>query len=440
MTDHPTTLGDDFVWGVATSSFQIEGASSERGETIWDRFCSIPGKIADGTDGRIAADHVRRARDDIALMRELGINAYRFSIAWARVMPNGRGQVDESGLDFYDQLVDDLLDAGIEPYPTLYHWDLPQPLEEVGGWASRRIVDCFVDYAGAVAARLGDRVQFWTTLNEPFAIANHGYRTGEHAPGRTSVTDALAAAHHLLLAHGSAVPVIRAHSPGCEVGVVLRFTPVEQVDDDPAAEAMANLIDGQENRWFVEPLAGFGYPSDTVRSEGWDQVEVRDGDLEIIARPIDFLGVNYSTRQYVDADGNRVSTGRPITDTGWEIAPDGLYEVLHWLDDAFSFRKLLVTANGAAMPDEPDADGWVDDQDRVDYLRSHIEQVQRAVANQIPVAGYFAWSLLDNFEWAHGYAKRFGLVRVDPTSHDRTPKASFHFYRRVIDANGPCTS
>ena len=435
LLEATTRWPDHFRWGAATSSFQIEGATDAdgRSESIWDRFCTVPGAIADGSDGRRACDHYHRADDDVALMADLGLEAYRFSVAWPRVVPAGRGEVNPAGLDFYDRLVDRLLAFDIEPHATLYHWDLPQILEDEGGWQSRATVDAFVAYAEAVTRRLGDRLSSIATLNEPFVSASHGYRTGEHAPGIRSLDAACAAAHHLLLAHGRAVPAIRALAPDTPVGIVLNFTPVFPADDSDGALAQAAVVDGWDNRWYVEPIAGEGYPFDTVHALGWTRSQVRPGDLDAIAAPIDFLGVNYYTRQLIDGDGEAVTGELPTTDMGWEVYPQGLGDLLQRLHARHGFDRYLVTENGAALPDRSDGAGFVDDSDRIDYLRRHLASVGRAVEAGVPVEGYFVWSLFDNFEWACGYEKRFGIVRVDYETLERTPKASALWYRDLIN-------
>lgn len=426
---------DSFRWGAATSSYQIEGATDVdgRGESIWDRFCVRPGAIADGSSGAVACDHYRRWRDDIAVMSELGLGSYRFSIAWPRVVPDGTGTVVAAGLDFYDRLVDGLLTAGITPTPTLYHWDLPQALEDRGGWTSRATAEAFAEYTRVVVERLGDRVATWMTLNEPFVSADHGYVTGEHAPGRTDRRAGLAAAHHLLVGHGLALEQIRAVAPRAEAGIVLNFTPVVAAggDDDRTA---AELQDDVENRWYVEPIAGLGYPQRSVERLGWDQREVRDGDLDLIAAPIDVLGVNYYTRAVVAADA-AVAPRDPnvaITAMGWEIHPASLGDLLRGLHERYRFARYLVTENGAAMPDSSrGADGRVDDQDRIAYLADHLAEVHHAIDAGVPIDGYFVWSLLDNFEWAHGFGPRFGIVEVTPGTLERTPKASALWYGEV---------
>ena len=360
----------DFIWGSATSSFQIEGATDEdgRGESIWDRFCEKPGAISDKTNGKVACDHYHRYKDDVALMSELKLSAYRFSIAWPRIFPNGGGAVNSKGLDFYDRLVDELLSANITPFATLYHWDLPQALEAKNGWVNRDTAHYFVDYTHAVVEKLGDRVASWATLNEPFVSASLGYRTGDHAPGRTSLNDSFAAAHHLLLAHGMAIPVIREHAPNSQAGIVLNFTPSFPYSDSEEDIKANEATDAFENRWYVEPIAGKGYPQRGVELLGWEQKEIQAGDLETIATPIDFLGVNYYTRQTRRAGSTPAPQTLPVTDMGWEIYPQGINELLTTLHQRHQFKQYFITENGAAMPDTADASDNVDDQDRIDYL------------------------------------------------------------------------
>jgi beta-glucosidase len=426
----------DFAWGSATSSYQIEGAVTEdgRGESIWDRFCTVPGAIADGTDGAVACDHYHRFADDIALMGRLNLNAYRFSIAWPRILPAGRGTVNTAGLDFYDRLVDSLLAAGIQPHPTLYHWDLPQALEDEGGWPVRSTAEAFADFAEVVAGRLGDRVSNWMTLNEPYCSANLGYLTGQHAPGRSSLPDSLAAAHHLLVGHGMAMERVRAAVPGTNVGIVLNFTPVTPIGSSPAALDRQRIVDDVHNHWYVDPIGGLGYPKYTVDRLGWAQDEVRDGDMDLIARPIDMLGINFYTRQMIGAlDGERDPRGA-LTAMGWEVHPPALGDLLRGLHEKHNFPRYYITENGAAMPDETVVDGRVIDDDRLEYVAAHLAQVHQAMEDGVPVEGYFAWSLLDNFEWAHGYGPKFGLVAVDRATQHRTPKKSALWYAEVASS------
>jgi beta-glucosidase len=428
------------VWGAATASYQVEGAvaADGRGESIWDRFARTPGAIADGSDGRVACDHFHRYREDVALMRELGLDAYRFSIAWPRVVPGGDGPVNAAGLDFYDRLVDCLLEHGIEPVATLYHWDLPQALEDRGGWPVRSTVDAFTAYAEAVCARLGDRVSTWITQNEPWVISWLGYGLGEHAPGRRSTRDAVAAGHHVLLAHGRALEVLRRDAPAARAGVTIDLVDVQPLGEDDADAA--RMEDGTRNRWFLDPVLRGSYPEDVLAVLDGLGPPVEDGDLRCISAPLDFLGVNYYTRAVVRAD---TATGRPTvveldgverTSMGWEVYPEGLRRVLVRLHDEYAPPPLMVTENGAAALDVWGPGGRFADASRVAYLRRHVDAVGQAIADGVDVSGYFVWSLLDNFEWAYGYTQRFGLVHVDYDTLERTPKDSFRWYRDHIAA------
>ncbi len=430
-----------FLWGAATASYQIEGAVSEggRGESIWDRFCATPGKVRNGESGAVADDFYHRYRDDIALMRQLGLDAFRFSIAWPRILPTGRGRANEEGLDFYDRLVDELLAGGIEPFATLYHWDLPQPLEDVGGWTNRDTCQAFVEYVEMVVRRLGDRVHNWITHNEPWVAAMLGYGGGEHAPGRAEGTaGALRAAHHMLLSHGLAIPVIRSESPDAQVGITLNLTPFYPGSDSPQDAEATRISDGRTNRWFLDPLFRGAYPADIVAMLGDDMPPIQDGDLAIISQPIDFLGVNNYSREVVRTDpdtGQRIHGRLPdaaYTDMGWEVYPEGLHDLLVRLHREYAPTRLYVTENGAAFPDVPGHDGAVNDPERQSFLASYLEAAGRAIQQGVPLAGYFVWSFLDNFEWAFGYSKRFGIVYVDYPTLQRIPKGSFHWYREFI--------
>lgn len=435
----------DFVWGVATSSYQIEGAwqTDGKSESIWDRFSHTPGKISDGTTGDDACQHYERWPEDIALMRALGVQSYRFSIAWPRILPHGRGPTNQPGLDFYSRLVDGLLEAGIAPHVTLYHWDLPQVLQDEGGWPERPIVDAFVEYADVVTRYLGDRVRMWTTFNEPWVIARLGYEFGVHAPGHQSQREAVRAGHHVLLAHGTAVPVIRANVRDADVGIVLNLGPQIAASSCAADIEAARLADGMFNRWYLDPLAGFGYPVDVAAVYGGALDVVQPGDMEIIARPIDYLGVNYYTRGVIRDLENVAAEECPptviandeVTEMGWEVYPEGLLETLLRLHTHYQFPALYITENGAAFPDEPPVEGRVHDAQRVAYYRRHLMAVAKAIALGAPVRGYYGWSFMDNFEWAFGFTKRFGLVYVDYASQQRTIKDSGLWYRGVIAAN-----
>ncbi|HET6665690.1 MAG TPA: GH1 family beta-glucosidase [Intrasporangium sp.] len=455
---------DGFVLGVATAAYQIEGARHEdgRADSIWDTFSHSPGAVVDGDTGDIACDHYHRYPGDVALMKSLGVQSYRFSTSWARVCPDGR-TVNPKGLDFYERLVDSILDAGITPWLTLYHWDLPQALEDRGGWPVRETADRFVDYALAVHDRLGDRVSTWTTLNEPWCSAFVGYTSGEHAPGRQSPSDGLAAAHHLMLGHGQAVAALRERDSSLKLGLTLNFTVADPVDrSNPSDIEAARRIDGQMNRIFLDPIFRGQYPTDVledVRGLGLE-THIRDGDLATIATPIDVLGVNYynggafshlpplsalnavpatsrPTRSpFPAADGvHGHPRGLPVTSMDWEVQPEGLTRLLVRLHEEYTGptdTALHVTENGAAYDDEADEAGFVNDQDRVGYVRSHLASVLDALDAGVPVQGYFYWSFLDNFEWAWGYAKRFGIVRVDYETQERTPKASALDLARII--------
>ena len=454
----------DFDLGAATAAYQIEGARHVDGRTdsIWDTFAHTPGAVVDGDTGDVACEHHTRYAADVELMRSLGLQSYRFSTSWGRVCPDG-GPVNAKGLDFYERLVDSLLEAGIAPWLTLYHWDLPQVLEDRGGWTSRETVDRFVDYSLAVHDRLGDRVRTWTTLNEPFCSAFLGYTGGMHAPGRTSPADGLAAAHHLLLGHGRVVQELRARDASLELGLTLNFTVADPLDpSDPRDVDAARRIDGQMNRIFLDPVFRGHYPADVledVRHLGLED-HIMDGDLGVISTPIDVLGVNYYNGEAIgheppasalddSVNGGRETRspfpaadssfrhprGLPVTAMDWEIQPEGLTRLLVRLHEEYAGPAgtvLHVTENGAAFDDVADEDGFVDDRGRTAYVRAHLGAVLDAVDAGVPVRGYFYWSLLDNFEWAWGYAKRFGIVRVDYDTQVRTPKASALDYARII--------
>jgi beta-glucosidase len=440
-----------FVWGAATASFQIEGATTVDGRTdsIWDEFCRRPGAVAGGDTGEPAADHYRRYGADVDLMSSLGLGAYRFSVAWPRVRPDG-GPLNTAGLDFYDRLVDRLLAAGIAPWATLYHWDLPQALEKVGGWTARDTAYRFADYAASVAGRLGDRVVGWLTLNEPWCSAFAGYASGRHAPGVTSPSAAVAAAHHLLLGHGLAMERLRDLAPGVPAGITLNLFPVSAAT--PADEDAARRVDGLQNRIFLDPVLRGGYPADVLEDlapYGLGSL-VADGDLEVIGAPIDLLGVNYyrallvsagssaaGPSEWVGVEGVRfLDSGHPRTATGWEVQPAGLTDLLLRLHSEYPRLPLYITENGAAFPDEIGPDGQVHDSLRQAYVDGHLRAAHAAIQQGVDLRGYFCWSLLDNLEWAEGYAKRFGLVYVDFETQQRTVKQSARWYADVIARNG----
>jgi beta-glucosidase len=436
MSQTARAFPSDFVWGAATAAYQVEGAATEdgRGESIWDRFSATPGNVANGDTGAIACDTYHRYAEDIRLMRTLGIGAFRLSVAWPRILPEGRGPVNRAGLDFYDRLVDDLLANGLDPYVTLYHWDLPQALEENGGWPVRDTVDAFTEYTEVVVARLGDRVRHWITQNEPWVISWLGYGLGVHAPGRTSDSDALAAGHHILLAHGRAAEVLRREAPDSEVGIAVDLVPMYPFSDTEADIEAAHREDGFRNRWFLDAVLGRGYPEDMLERYAEILPPIADGDLETIAAPLDFLGINYYTRNVVRAGVGEVATeGAEHTDMGWEVYPDGLRDLLVRLHAEYELPDLYITENGAAFPDSRN-NGTVPDPRRIAYLGDHLDAVASAIAGGVPVRGYFLWSLLDNFEWAFGYSRRFGIVYVDFETLERVPKDSFAWYRDFIAA------
>jgi beta-glucosidase len=462
-----------FMWGAATAAYQIEGAATEDGRTpsIWDTFSATPGKVLHGDTGAVAADHYHRYGEDIAIMRELGLGAYRFSVSWPRVRPAGSGPLNPLGMAFYDRLVDDLLSSQIRPVLTLYHWDLPQELEDAGGWTNRETAYRFAEYAGLVADRLGDRVPVWCTLNEPWCSAMLGYGSGEHAPGRQDPAAALTSAHHLLLAHGLGVHALRASRlpADAQVGLVLNPTAVRPVSTSAADIDAARRIDGLMNRIWLDPVLRGEYPADvqadTAHLTDWDFVHAQD--LAAIASPIDLLGINYYQPFLVGAGEPRTGVDEPpgpvrveeppqpeagsawpgsedvvfhqapgpLTDMGWSVDATGLRELLARIRHDYGDIPLVITENGAAYPDEPDAAGEVHDPERVEYLREHLTAAHSALRDGVDLRGYFVWSLLDNFEWAWGYSKRFGIVHVDYTTQRRTLKDSARWYREVI-ANG----
>jgi beta-glucosidase len=434
-------LPPGFVWGAAGSAYQVEGAVAEdgRGESIWDRFVQAPGAIANGDTGVVACDSYHRFGDDVRLMHDLGINAYRFSISWPRILPEGRGRVNPAGLDFYDRMVDDLLANGIEPYATLYHWDLPQALEDRGGWPARDTADAFAEYVQVVASRLGDRVPNWITQNEPWVVSWLGYGLGVHAPGRRSDADALAAAHHVLLAHGRAAEVLRREAAGARVGVTVDLYPMYPLSDAAEDIEAARLLDGSRNRWFLEPILGLGYPADTLEHYRPILPRIEDDDLRTIGAPIDFLGVNYYSRAVVcaGADPTRPTQVEVVdaehTEMGWEVYPEGLRDLLVRLHGDYALPDVYITENGAAYPDVR-SNGSVVDPQRISYVERHVAALVDAISEGVPVRGYFLWSLLDNFEWAFGYSRRFGIVYVDFDTLERVPKESFAWYRDLIAA------
>lgn len=434
---------EGFVLGAATAAYQIEGGVREggRGESIWDRFSHTEGKTFEGQTGDVATDHYHRWAEDVELMAGLGLQAYRFSIAWPRVIPQGRGTINSAGLDFYDRLVDALLERDIQPFVTLYHWDLPQALQDAGGWPERALVDRFADYAAVVVRRLGDRVCHWMTFNEPWVFAFDGYFAGRHAPGLTDLGAALQAAHHALAAHGRATDAIRSSSRlEPHVGIALNISHVEPASDRQADVDAARRYDGYLNRWFLDPLFFGSYPDDTVESWGSQAPRVQPGDLANLPQKLDFLGIN-SYFRFVIGDGQEaplgVQTHHPAgqyTEMGWEVYPESLYQLLTRVQRDYDPRGIYITENGAAFHDVRGPDGQIDDPERLEYLRDNLFAARRALHAGVRLRGYFVWSLLDNYEWTRGYSKRFGIVAVDYDTQERLVKASGDWYRRMIEA------
>jgi beta-glucosidase len=456
----------DFLFGTATAAYQIEGAAHEDGRTdsIWDAFARVPGAVVDGHNGDVADDHYHRYESDVALMSDLGMQTYRFSTSWSRIHPDG-GPVNQKGLDFYSRLVDSLLEKNIKPWLTLYHWDLPQALEEKGGWTNRDTSYLFAEYAASVHSALGDRVTAWTTLNEPWCSSFLSYIGGEHAPGRQDPAAGLAAGHHLLLAHGLGIQTLRELDPSLQLGITLNLTVPDPVDPSNAGDRdAARRIDGQFNRFFLDPIFRGSYPQDLLDDVAqYGLVDhIHEGDLEIISTPIDALGVNYYHGEAVSSTPPAVTPllsaapserpkrspfpaaegvywhprGLPVTAMEWEVQPEGLTRLLKRVHDDYTGDavKLYVTENGAAYDDVVEADGSINDVDRAEFLRLHLDAILDAIDQGVDVYGYFYWSLMDNYEWAWGYHKRFGIVRVDYDTQERTPKFSALEYKRIIAA------
>jgi len=447
----------DFNWGVATSSYQIEGAADVdgRGKSVWDTFCEIPGKVVNGENGDVACDHYNRYPEDVAIMKELGVTSYRFSISWPRLFPNGDSVREERGFDFYNRLINELIAHGIEPVITLYHWDLPQALEDKGGWANRDIVTEFAHYAAACVSAFGDRVTNWITLNEPWCFTWLGYLSGIHAPGRQDLDSAIATAHHSALAHAQATRAMKAIKSDINVGIALNMTTFRVTDQSVAElKELETLMDGQMNRWWLDAMYSGTYPAEVVASFG-DRLAkvVEPGDMDLVKIAPEFVGVNYYADSFINpaiadsAADEPASSPSPFpfdiksdgtpplphTDMGWPITPQGLYDLLLRLNrDWPLISNIAITENGAAYPEGPNSTGEIDDERRVRYLEAHIDSVSRAIADGATVKSYFAWSLMDNFEWAEGYAKRFGIVHVDFETLERTLKNSAKFYQGVI--------
>jgi beta-glucosidase len=448
------TFPPGFVWGAATAAFQIEGASTEdgRGPSIWDTLCARPGAVLDGSDGSVACDHYHRWEGDLDLLASLGLTAYRFSIAWPRVLPTGKGELNEPGLAFYDRLVDGMLERGIAPSATLYHWDLPQALDDAGGWLNRDTAYRFAEYAAHVQHRLGDRVKMWATLNEPWCSAFLGYASGEHAPGHRDPAEAIRAVHHLMLGHGLAAEALHGGRRPANVGIVLNMYDTTPASDSPADLDAARRIDGQQNRWYLDAVLTGSYPQDIVADYArfTDLDFVKDGDFAAISARLDWMGINYYSSNTVrgldapvpTAEGARptpfvgcedvefVETGLPRTHMGWDVVPEGLRNTLFRVTRDYDAPPLYITENGSAY-DDVVVDGEVHDADRIAYLEAHLGACLDAIGDGVDLRGYYAWSLLDNFEWAWGYTRRFGIVRVDYDTQVRTPKDSARRYAEI---------
>lgn len=439
MAGHIVEFPANFLWGAATAAYQIEGAWNEdgKGESIWDRFSHTPGKVLNGDTGDIACDHYHRHSDDVALMKRLNLDAYRFSISWPRILPNGKGAINQKGLDFYARLVDELLENDIQPWATLYHWDLPQTLQEMGGWANRDVAEYFAEYAFKVNEKLGDRVKNWMTINEPWVIAFMGNFSGEMAPGFRDERLTLQVAHGLLLGHGKAMAAIRESHSDTKCGIVLSMTPVEPETDNATEFMIAEKTWQRGGQWFLDPLFKGKYPEETLMEYGKNAPTIEEHDLAVISAPADFVGINYYFRTVVGRNGLvRKVPGSEYTAMDWEVHAPAFHRLLKRLQrDYKNLPPVYITENGAAFSDHVLPDGSINDQRRQAYIADHLYAVHKAISEGSDVRGYFAWSLLDNFEWHHGYSKRFGLVHVDYETQARTIKASGHWYARVAESN-----
>lgn len=428
----------DFEWGTATASYQVEGAVHEdsRSDCIWDVFCREPGKVYMGADGGVACDQYHRYEEDIALIASLGFKAYRFSIAWPRVIPDGTGAVNEAGLDYYMRLCDCIHSHGMKAMATIYHWDLPAVLQENGGWACRGIVDAFTYYAEACFRGLGDKVDSWITINEPFCIAYLGYYEGEHAPGHRDLQEAIAAIHHLNLAHGRTVKLYRSMSLTAPIGITWNLYVPRPFDNTPESKKAVEYAIAVKSRVFTDPVLKGSYPG-LVKELGF-RFPVEKGDMEDISQPIDFIGINYYSEDAVTYSEDELFRYKvcpdwhPVSDMGWPVVPDGLARVLRWISNESGNLPLYITENGAAEPDVVSPDGRVHDADRIDYLRKHFKAVSGVIAEGVNLKGYYIWSFIDNFEWAKGYSKRFGIVYCDYATLERIPKDSAYFVKDVI--------
>ena len=438
----------DFIWGTATASYQIEGAWNEdgKGMSIWDSFSHTPGNVQNNDTGDVACDHYHRFKEDIEIMKELGLDSYRFSVSWPRIMPDGKGEINQKGLDFYKNLVEELLNAGISPALTLYHWDLPFELQKIGGWTNRDVAEYFAEYAELMFDELGDRVERWITHNEPWVVSFMGYHTGEHAPGLTDLKLAQDAAHNLLLSHGKAVERFRSKNLDGELGITLNLYQTYPATDSEKDKEAAGLAKESLNGWFLNPIFNGNYPAKISEfyNNAVGDIEIQDGDMDLISQDIDFLGINYYSRAVVKYDSSQefipVAHIKPedsqYTEMGWEVYPEGLYDLLTEIKEVYGDIPLYITENGAAFDDEL-IDGQVKDEERLDYLKQHFKAAHKAIKNGVNLKGYYVWSLMDNFEWAHGYSKRFGLIYIDyGNGQTRYFKDSARWYKKVINNNG----
>lgn len=435
MTSENYCFPRGFVWGASTAAYQIEGAWNEEGKgpSIWDTFVRQPGKILNGDTGDVACDHYHRYASDIALMKQIGVRAYRLSLSWPRILPQGHGVINQKGLDFYDRLVDSLLELNIEPFITLYHWDLPQALQDRGGWGNRDLLPYFADYAAVAVRRLGDRVKFWTTFNEPWVVAAYGHRKGVMAPGLTDAKLAAQVAHNLLVAHGLATQAIRSIESDTQVGIVLSLRPHEAASD--SAEDQEVVAQRSTTAWYLDALFKASYPEVSLRALGQNAPQIQPGDFALIAQKLDYLGVNYYTRTVTGVNGNVARIpGSEYTEMGWEICPEGFGRLLVWMHDNYRMPTIYITESGAAFDDHV-VDGHVHDTRRIKYHHDYLVELRRAMRVGVNVRGYFAWSLMDNFEWALGTSKRFGLIHVDYKTQERVLKDSAHWYAKVISRN-----
>jgi beta-glucosidase len=437
MTSDNYVFPRGFVWGAATAAYQIEGAWNldGKGASIWDTFAHTPGKIFNGETGDIACDHYHRFGEDFTLLKQIGVKAYRFSLSWPRILPDGKGPVNWLGLDYYDRMVDSLLALNIEPFITLYHWDLPQALQDKGGWANRDLLGYFADYAALAVRRLGDRVKYWTTINEPWVVAVLGNMTGEMAPGFKDRKLTAQVGHNLMVAHGMATQAIRSIEPRAEVGIVLNLSPVETLGDDPYEIKAAERAWKATSAWFLDPLFQACYPPGALKDLGADAPDVKPNDFALISQKLDYLGVNYYTRTVFGAQGEvKKVPGSEYTEMGWEVAPEALGRMLVRMHNEYRLPPIYITENGCALDDQV-VDDHVHDTKRIKYIHDHLVELRKTMRLGVNIRGYFVWSLMDNFEWHHGFSKRFGLIYIDYETQKRILKDSAYWYSKVISHN-----